>query len=228
MDQKSAHLQFHALSISYKSICIFRPKRMKYLVALLIALMSSAVHAGIFTAKKPVIVEPVKETKVSAAAKKKEIKKALVIAEEGSFSPFKDQKPEYPGGKGAMKQFIAENIKSIYSEDDIYGTVTCSFVVNLDGSISNFETVESLGLYFDAEAIRIIQLFPNWIPGKKNGIPVKAYQSVEIYFKRQKQPKENKRSIKSVIKPIYKNRFVSKISSYIKKPSRRMELETAD
>jgi hypothetical protein len=228
MDQKRTRHQLKALKISNKGDSLFHPKRMKYLIVVFIALVSSAVHAGIFGTKKPVIVEPVKETKVSAAAKKKEIKKAAVIAEEGSFSPFKDQKPQYPGGNSAMKQFIAENIKSIYSEEDIYGTVTCSFVVNLDGSISNFETVESLGLYFDAEAIRIIKLFPNWIPGKKNGVPVKAYQSVEIYFKRQKQPKENKRSIKSVIKPIYKNRFISKIASYIKKPSRRMELETAD
>ena len=228
MDQKRAYLQFYALSISCKSIYLFRPKGMKYLFALLIALMSSAVHAGIFTAKKPTIVEPVKETKVSAAAKKKEIKKAPVIAEEGSFRAFKDQKPQFPGGNGAMKQFIAENIKSIYSDEDIYGTVTCSFIVNLDGSISNFETVESLGLYFDAEAIRVIQLFPNWIPGKKDGIPVRAYQSVEIYFKRQKHPKENGRSLKSILKPIYKNRFVSKIASYIKKPSRRMEKVSAD
>lgn len=228
MDQKRARQQFNALQSPFKNSTVFHPKKMKYLLLIFISLLNCAVYAGIFSSKKPVIVEPVKETKVSAAAKKKEIKKAAAIAEEGSFSPFKDQKPQYPGGNSAMKQFIAENIKSIYSEEDIYGTVTCSFVVNLDGSISNFETTESLGLYFDAEAIRIIKLFPNWIPGKKNGVPVKAYQSVEIYFKRQKQPKENRRSIKSVIKPIYKNRFISKIASYIKKPSRRMELETAD
>lgn len=206
---------------------IFHTTKTKWVLVLLIGWTGINVQAGIFESKKIEIV-PVKETKASAAAKKKEINKAPVIAEERSFSSFTDKKPEFPGGSGAMKKFIAENLKAPYSEEDIYGRVTCQFIVNLDGSISNCETVISLGLCFDAEVIRIIRLFPNWTPGQKKGIPVRAYSSVEVYFRHQRHPNENKVTLSSVFKPIYKSKFITKISSFIKKPSRRLKRETAD
>jgi hypothetical protein len=209
---------------------IIRVKSLKLIIILLLGCNSIQVQGGIFGSSKPESKAETKkevkvETKATAAAKKKEINKGPVIAEEGSFNPFSDQKPEFPGGSGAMKKFIDENLKNPYSEEDIYGKVKYSFIVNLDGSLSNFELERSLGLSFDAEASRIIRLFPNWTVGKKKGIPVRAYCSAEIYFKHQKHIKPKKKSIKSYFKPITRSKLFSKI---FKKSSRRMEKEEAD
>ena len=90
--------------------------------------------------------------------------------------------PEFNGGMGALMQYLSDNIR--YPEEkDIQGRVIVSFVVDKDGSISNAQVVKSLHPSFDAEALRIINNMPKWIPGTQNGKPVNVKYVVPINFK---------------------------------------------
>lgn len=90
--------------------------------------------------------------------------------------------PEFNGGMGALMQYLSDNIR--YPEEkDIQGRVIVSFVVDKDGSISNAQVVKSVHPSFDAEALRIINNMPKWIPGTQNGKPVNVKYVVPINFK---------------------------------------------
>ena len=90
--------------------------------------------------------------------------------------------PEFNGGMGALMQYLSDNIR--YPEEkDIQGRVIVRFVVGKDGSISNAQVVKSLHPSFDAEALRIINNMPKWIPGTQNGKPVNVKYVVPINFK---------------------------------------------
>ena len=91
--------------------------------------------------------------------------------------------PEFNGGAGALMQYLSHNIR--YPEEkDIQGRVIVSFVVDKDGSISNAQVVKSLHPSFDAEALRIINNMPKWIPGTQNGKPVNVKYVVPISFRK--------------------------------------------
>ena len=90
--------------------------------------------------------------------------------------------PEFNGGAGALMQYLSDNIR--YPEEkDIQGRVIVRFVVGKDGSISNAQVVKSVHPSFDAEALRIINNMPKWIPGTQNGKPVNVKYVVPINFK---------------------------------------------
>ena len=90
--------------------------------------------------------------------------------------------PEFNGGMGALMQYLSDNIR--YPEEkDIQGRVIVRFVVGKDGSISNAQVVKSVHPSFDAEALRIINNMPKWIPGTQNGKPVNVKYVVPINFK---------------------------------------------
>ena len=90
--------------------------------------------------------------------------------------------PEFNGGMGALMQYLSHNIR--YPEEkDIQGRVIVRFVVGKDGSISNAQVVKSVHPSFDAEALRIINNMPKWIPGTQNGKPVNVKYVVPINFK---------------------------------------------
>ncbi|MDR0874335.1 MAG: energy transducer TonB [Prevotellaceae bacterium] len=55
------------------------------------------------------------------------------------------------------------------AESGIQGTTVCSFMVNVDGSISDIKVIKSINSLFDKEAIRTIKSMPKWKPGKVNG-----------------------------------------------------------
>ena len=90
--------------------------------------------------------------------------------------------PEFNGGAGALMQYLSHNIH-YPEESDVQGRVIVSFVVDKDGSISNAKVVKSLHPSFDAEALRIINNMPKWIPGTQNGKPVNVKYVVPINFK---------------------------------------------
>lgn len=58
----------------------------------------------------------------------------------------------------------------------VEGRVTCSFVVNQDGKVSNITVVRGVEPSLNKEAIRILSGMPDWIPGKHGGqkVPVRV------------------------------------------------------
>lgn len=82
--------------------------------------------------------------------------------------------------------FLSKNIK--YPEkaikDKIEGKVYVEFVVEKDGSVTNFEVVKGLDQSCDEEALRVMKLSPKWIPGKQNGVAVRSKFVLPINFKK--------------------------------------------
>ena len=98
-----------------------------------------------------------------------------------------EQMPQYPGGDAALMQYLSSHIKYpvIAEENGIQGRVVCTFVVERDGSITNIVVVKSVDPSLDKEAIRVIKSMPKWIPGKKNGSPVRVKYNVPVTFRLQ-------------------------------------------
>ena len=63
------------------------------------------------------------------------------------------------------------------------GRVIAQFVVEKDGCISDAHVVKSVSPSLDAEALRIVNAMPNWIPGRQNGKPVSVKYTVPVSFK---------------------------------------------
>jgi TonB family protein len=98
-----------------------------------------------------------------------------------------EEMPEFPGGSLALRTFIAKAI--IYpteaQKDKIQGKVFVSFVVNSTGKVENAKIERSVSPAIDAEAIRVVNLMPDWKPGKQRGTAVSVEYTIPIEFKLQ-------------------------------------------
>lgn len=93
--------------------------------------------------------------------------------------------PEFPGGDKELMKFIEKNINYPKNAKNkgIKGAVIVRFVVNSTGKIENGEIIRGLDPECNNEALRIINLFPIWIPGKQAGKNTSVYFCIPIYFK---------------------------------------------
>lgn len=92
------------------------------------------------------------------------------------------EKPSFPGGDWKLVEFInstRQYPKKAY-DAGIQGRVTCSFVVNANGSISHIKVLKSIEDSLNEEAIRILASMPDWIPGRIEGrpVPVRVIRSI--------------------------------------------------
>lgn len=96
------------------------------------------------------------------------------------------EKPSFPGGEGKLMEFINNNRKypTEAYEKGIQGRVTCWFIVNADGSVSNVSLLRSVNALLNEEAIRIFSLMPSWNPGRIDGIPVPVRVVRSVRFKK--------------------------------------------
>ena len=88
-------------------------------------------------------------------------------------------KPEFPGGVLAFYKFILTNFK-VPAELKSGGKVFLTFIVEKDGSLSEFEIVKDLGFGTADEIIRVLKLSPKWIPGKENNEIVRVKYSLPV------------------------------------------------
>lgn len=99
-----------------------------------------------------------------------------------------DIKPEFPGGEGALLQFLAKSIKYPVEAQRLgkQGTVNISFVIEKDGMITNAKIVQPLYPSLDKEALRVINSMPKWTPGKlKDGTVVRVQYAVPLTYRLQ-------------------------------------------
>lgn len=98
-----------------------------------------------------------------------------------------EQMPSFPGGQGALMQYLANNIKYpvVAQENGVQGRVVVSFVVERDGSITDVQVVRSVDPSLDREAQRVVKSMPRWIPGKQNGQAVRVKYNVPVSFRLQ-------------------------------------------
>lgn len=96
-----------------------------------------------------------------------------------------EKQAQYEGGMAALMKFIKQN--QIYPRAalrmGIEGNVFVSFIVETDGSISNIRITKGINADLDKEAIRLVGIFPKWIPGMQNGRVVRSQFVIPIPFK---------------------------------------------
>ena len=110
----------------------------------------------------------------------------------GSFAQKNKQKskdkivmPQFPGGDAELHKYIISELEYPLEArlNKETGEVLVAFSVGMDGYISGVRVVRSVSESLDAEAVRVVSNMPSWIPGKKNGRPVRAEMSIPINFK---------------------------------------------
>jgi protein TonB len=96
-----------------------------------------------------------------------------------------EEMPEFPGGIAELTAYLSRSIKypAIAQENGIQGRVTCSFVVNKDGSIVDAEVVRGIDASLDKEALRVINAMPKWKPGKQRGKAVRVKYNLPVNFR---------------------------------------------
>ena len=112
-----------------------------------------------------------------------ELKESVDSTHQDVFNVVEDM-PQFPGGATKLFEYLAQNVNypTEAEKANIQGRVIATFVVEKDGSISNAEVVKSVAPSLDAEALRVINAMPNWIPGKQNGKEVRVKYTVPISF----------------------------------------------
>ncbi len=121
-----------------------------------------------------------------------------------------EEPAQYPGGQGALMQYLAQNIRypKISAENGVQGRVLVQFVIEKDGSLSNFKIVKdakpvSDGITVNAqgttaegndipkeangalniEALRVLRGMPNWTPAKQRGQVVRMRYTLPVTFR---------------------------------------------
>ena len=95
-----------------------------------------------------------------------------------------EQMPMFPGGDGALLQYISENTK--YPENaktqNIQGKVIIRFCVTPDGGVSLASVLKGVSPELDVEAMRVVNTLPSFRPGTQGGKAVPVWYMVPIEF----------------------------------------------
>ena len=96
-----------------------------------------------------------------------------------------EQMPTYKGGEEAMMRFISEVTRYPQRAQDfgIQGCVVVGFIVEKDGSLSDFKFIQRVDPELDDEALKTVKAMPKGNPGKHNGKNVRVRHSVPVGFK---------------------------------------------
>jgi TonB family protein len=88
------------------------------------------------------------------------------------------------GGMAGWSAYLSANLgyPTTARRKDIEGTVIVSFVVNTDGTVSDFELLQGIGGECDEEALRIVRSSPKWTPGMQDGKVVRTRMRLPINF----------------------------------------------
>ena len=101
------------------------------------------------------------------------------------FGDIAEQMPMFPGGDRKLMEYLASSIQypPECKESCIQGRVIVTFVVERDGSISQAKVVKSLDPLLDAEALRVVNAMPKWIPGRQGGVTVAVKYTIPVTFR---------------------------------------------
>ena len=113
--------------------------------------------------------EEAKEAREMAEAREKKIRESKAS---GKVYDAFDTRPFFPGGDAALLPWIKANIKypAKAKEKGVTGRVVVTFIVEIDGSLSDIKifrnTAPEFKAEFEAEAIRLVKAMPAWDPAK--------------------------------------------------------------
>ena len=95
------------------------------------------------------------------------------------------QMPQFPGGQEALMQFLVDNVNypEVARKKKIEGRVVVQFIVEKDGSIGEQKVLRSVHPVLDAEAMRVVNIMPKWVPGMIDGKPARVKYALPVTFK---------------------------------------------
>lgn len=92
--------------------------------------------------------------------------------------------PEFPGGPDSLQSFLTNNL--IYPEkalqEHIQGKVYVGFMVDRKGKIVNPKILSTASEELDNEALRVVNMMPDWTPGTAGGSAVDVQYILPIDF----------------------------------------------
>ncbi len=96
-----------------------------------------------------------------------------------------DTLPVFGRGESSLIRFLGMNIRypAAAREGGIQGKAVVEFIVEKDGSLSNFKLLETVGGGCGEEALRVLKMMPKWIVGRKGGQPVRVRKTMPVVFK---------------------------------------------
>jgi len=96
-----------------------------------------------------------------------------------------DVQPEYPGGDSELMRFIRNNTQypKAFMGINFQGVVVVRFIIDKTGTVVCPRVILSLYPEFDAEALRVVQLLPKWIPGRKDYKRADFCYTVPVIFR---------------------------------------------
>jgi TonB family protein len=91
--------------------------------------------------------------------------------------------PEFPGGKDSLTAFFDRNL-SVLGLRSTSGSVVVTFIIDKEGKIFNPTVVQKFPGHpeLDAEALRVVQLMPQWQPAVHLGKKVHCVFTMPISF----------------------------------------------
>lgn len=106
-----------------------------------------------------------------------------------------DIPPIFTGGTAEMHRFIANTLRypAEAAEQNKQGLVVYTFVVEKDGTLTNFDLIHNADSLLDKEALRILQAMPPWRPAKFKNEIVRSKSYVPMYFRLNKNARATAR-----------------------------------
>ena len=121
------------------------------------------------------------ETAITGTKSDKESNKPL--NDDEKVTVFSHSDAQFPGGREAFTEFLK---KYLVTPGDLEPGekkgVLVRFMVDVDGTISKTEIVQSGGDKYDKEVIRVLHKMPKWVPAMQNGIRVATYFTQPVTF----------------------------------------------
>lgn len=95
-----------------------------------------------------------------------------------------ETQPSFPGGFEYFYAYLKKEVKypAEAVKNNVQGKVFLSFVVEMDGSLTNIKVERRLGSGTDEEAVRVLEESPKWTPGTQNGRAVRVKYNIPISF----------------------------------------------
>jgi protein TonB len=94
-----------------------------------------------------------------------------------------EEQPKFMGkDANFFKEWVQKNLKYPDDNYDMQGKVMLSFIIDIDGNLTNVTVVKKLSPEFDAEAVRVVSSSPKWTPAKQMRSPVKFEFTFPVSF----------------------------------------------
>ncbi|MBJ2174534.1 TonB family protein [Aureibaculum sp. A20] len=93
--------------------------------------------------------------------------------------------PEYEGGVNAIYSHVRKQMRypELMQQQGISDKVYVQFTISKEGALKNIRVNKSKSDLFKKEAIRVVSLMKNWIPGSRDGEKIDVKYTLPISFK---------------------------------------------